>query len=94
MRFLTLSAILAVFLASPLGAADRPVGPETGQSRVGGDGNQSREPDDSGFVPHHPDVLYARGFSGGGFAGGAEVPHHDADGTRRCVYRFGWRFCF
>lgn len=90
MRFLKLAAILAVFLASPLAAADRPVGPETGQQRIGGDKAGALEPDGSGFVPNPSDALYARGF----FDGDAEIRHHDADGTRRCVYRFGWRFCF
>ena len=33
MRYL-IAVILAAFLAAPLGAADRPVGPETGQARV------------------------------------------------------------
>ena len=51
MRFLTtlLAAVaLAGIFAAPVGAADRPVGPETGQARVGGGGNDfSGEPDEA-----------------------------------------------
>ena len=32
-----LAALIAAFLALPLAAADRPVGPETGQSRSNGE---------------------------------------------------------
>lgn len=46
-----MAALLAAFLAvstAPVMAADRPVGPETGQARVGGDGDINRGPDDAG----------------------------------------------
>lgn len=51
MRFLTtlLAALaLAGMFVAPVGAADRPVGPETGQARTGGGGGGNefpREPD-------------------------------------------------
>ena len=48
MRYL-LAVILAAFLAAPLGAADRPVGPETGQARIAenpGSGGNHDDPDE------------------------------------------------
>lgn len=42
MRFFLLAALMAAFLAAPAAyAADRPVGPETGQARIGGSDQDS-----------------------------------------------------
>ena len=49
-----LAALLAAFLALPAVAADRPVGPEAGQSRTQGPGQISDgviEPDERGDYP-------------------------------------------
>ena len=90
MRLLKQTAILAAFLASPLMAADRPVGPETGELRGSGNQTDHRDPDDSEFASGSSDAIFAGGFS----SGDEELSHHDADGTLRCVYRWGWRFCY
>lgn len=66
MRFTLLAVILAAFLAAPLAAADRPVGPETGQARVGEDNGLGYEPElNSDFVPWggRPPVLWAHSAS-------------------------------
>lgn len=49
-------ALLAVASVPAAIAADRPVGPETGQARTGGgaDGSNSREPDDLGLGGSRP----------------------------------------
>ena len=44
-------ALAASFAASPIGAADRPVGPETGQARVSEDDAGSFDPDDADGRP-------------------------------------------
>ena len=40
-----IAALLAAFLALPLAAADRPVGPETGKSLIADGGDFVKEPD-------------------------------------------------
>lgn len=70
MRFLALAAILAIAasIVTPLSAADRPVGPETGQARVGEDGLAP------GTEPDGASAFDSRTFSGRGFGADSEIP--------------------
>ena len=82
MRILALAAILtmAASIVTPLDAADRPVGPETGQLRGNQDAGQPRGPDGVG-------AFDSRTFSGRSFGADAEIPW---GGWWRSCYETSW----
>lgn len=89
MRYL-LAAMLAAFLAMPVAAADRPVGPETGQARVNDGANDFNFSEDEGggaLIGGGPSWTWAHDPRGGP---GSEIRY---TGGWRCDYWPWNRFC-